>query len=159
VDSNATINATILDPAFRITPFASTVVTPDRGFSFSPRLDLQLSRNHTFVTRYSDTRSSDTNSGVGQFSLLSRAESTTLRTQSLQLTETAVLGPSTINETRFQELRTRSERNGNNSIPVLNVSGAFTGGGADVGVAFNHDDSFELHNFTSLQRERHYIKF
>jgi hypothetical protein len=65
------------------------------------------------------------------------------------LTETAVLTPTVINETRFQYTRNRSERDGNNAVPTINVQDAFIGGGSQVGLSFNNEDRYELQNYTS----------
>ena len=54
-----------------------------------------------------------------------------------RLTETAILNASMVNETRFQYSRNRNESLGDNTIPVLNVSGAFISGGSQVGHAFS----------------------
>jgi hypothetical protein len=70
-----------------------------------------------------------------------------------------VINATTINETRFQYSRGRSESLGNNSIPVLNVSGAFISGGSQIGHASNENSRWELNNFTQMQKGPHTIKF
>jgi hypothetical protein len=156
--SNAVINATTLDPAFHITPLSLAVVTPEYRYSFAPRLDFQLSTNNTLVARYSFQSSHALNSGVGEFSLPSRAQDLTTKVQTVQLTETSVLNPKTINETRFQYVRDEATRSGANSAPVISVPGAFTGGGADIGLAFQNENRWDLQNLTSHQMGRHFIK-
>jgi hypothetical protein len=156
--SNAVINATILDPVFNITPFGAAVVTPERRRSFGPRLDYQLNAKSTLVARYSDVRTEDLNAGVGGFSLLSRSQGTTAAVQTAQLTESTVLSAKAVSETRFQYVRNRTWQIGNNSAPVISVPGAFTGGGADIGVSYDRESRWELHNFTSWQLGRHIMK-
>jgi hypothetical protein len=158
-DANAVINATIVGPAFNIVPLRQTVVTPQLGKSFSSRVDFQAGAHHTFILRYADSRSKAGNSGVGEFSLLSRAQSSSGRVQTFQLTETAVLNSRAINEVRFQVVRTRNSGYGNNSSPAINVPGAFTGGGADIGAVYNRQSFSELQNITTWQGERHILKF
>jgi len=75
------------------------------------------------------------------------------------LTETAVINATTINETRFQFSHGRSESLGNDTIPVLNVISAFVGGGSQVGHAINERSSWELNNFTQIQKGMHTFKF
>ena len=53
VEDNAIINATILDPSLRLTPFSLALLVPNQNFSFSPRFDYQLNTNHTLILRYS----------------------------------------------------------------------------------------------------------
>ncbi|MEA2172924.1 MAG: hypothetical protein QOD00_516 [Blastocatellia bacterium] len=157
-DDNAVINAIILDPQLNITSFGQTVVTPTRRTTFSPRLDYQLNQNNTLVARYTYARSSNINSGIGDFSLASRAFNTSNAQHTLQLTETAVINQKIINETRFQYEHDRRIQTGDNSTPTIRVSEAFTGGGSQVGLASNSVDRFELQNYTSWSVGKHSLK-
>lgn len=157
-DDNDVVNAIILDPLFLPTPFSQTVLTPQRRTTFSPRLDYQLNQNHTLVARYTYQRANSINSGVGDFSLLSRAYDTESTEHTLQLTETAIINQSVINETRFQYVRERSRQTGGNQQPTIRVLEAFTGGGAQVGLSFNNQDRFELSNYTSWTMGKHALK-
>ncbi|MFN2455296.1 MAG: carboxypeptidase regulatory-like domain-containing protein [Pyrinomonadaceae bacterium] len=157
-DDNAVINATILDPSLNITPFSQTVLTPDRRTTFSPRVDYQLNQNNTFVGRYTYARSSSINRGTGEFSLASRAFNSSNTEHTLQLTETAVINQTIVNETRFQFVRRRADQRGDNSIPTINVLEAFTGGGSQVGLSFNDEDRYEIQNYTSFTLGHHSLK-
>ena len=66
---------------------------------------------------------------AGTYYFAVTAYNSTGNNQNLMLTETAVLNPKTINETRFQFTRNYTETIGN-LLPQINVSGAFTAGGA-----------------------------
>jgi len=85
--------------------------------------------------------------------------------QNIQLTETAVINATTINETRFQFARNSNESLGNNAIATLNVSAAFSGCAvaaascSSVGHAINERNSWELNNFTQIQHGMHNFKF
>jgi hypothetical protein len=158
VNSNAVINATIVNSSSMIVPLRQAVVTPQLRTSVSPRLDYQMGTNHTWVARYAETRSHADNSGVGEFSLLSRAQNSDGRTQTYQLTETAVLNSRAINEIRAQYVRTTSSRFGDNSVPTINVPGAFLGGGADISTAYSRQRLVEVQNVTSWQSEKHIVK-
>lgn len=148
-DDNELIVATILDPSLNIVGFNQAVLTPRRNTTFSPRLDYQLNQKNTLVARYTYSHSVSINNGIGGFSLPERAFNAANTQQTFQLTETAVLTPTIINETRFQYIRGRSEQDGNNTIPSRNVLDAFTGGGSQVGLASNKEDRWELQNYTS----------
>jgi hypothetical protein len=158
-DDNAIINATVLDPLLNIVPLNLSLLTPERRTSFSPRFDFQLSENNTLVARYAYTRTSTENSGVGDFSLASRAYNTSNTQQVLQLTDTAILSPTVINETRFQFLRNRTEDLGGSLEPTIRVPEAFIGGGAQRGLSFNDENRWELQNYTIWSRGRHELKF
>jgi len=158
VKSNAVINATTVNSAFQIAPLSQAVVTPEKRVSIGPRVDYQINAHNTLVARYSSVHSHASNFGVGEFSLPSRSQNNVIETQTVQLTETAVLSVNTINETRFQYVRDTSSRRGDNSTPVINVPGAFTGGGADIGLASDNRNRWELQNFSSFALGRHMVK-
>lgn len=159
-DENDIINARVLNPlTLNEEPFNLAVQTPQRRLSFSPRFDYQINAANTLVARYSFFRQTFANSGLNsEFALPSRAFDTTNKQHNLQLTETAVLSPTVINETRLQYIHGRSERDGDNSIPSVNVQGAFFGGGSQVGLSFSEDDRLELQNYTTWSLGTHSLK-
>ncbi len=158
IDDNELIRVTTLDD---LNPVGQGfgVVVPRRNFSFSPRVDYQLNPNNTLVARYNYNRFKTENSGIGGFSLPERAFDTFSTSQTFTVTETAVLNASMINETRFQYSRNRNESLGDNTIPVLNVSGAFISGGSQVGHVIGSNDRWELQNFLAWQKGTHALKF
>ncbi|MBA3442602.1 MAG: TonB-dependent receptor, partial [Pyrinomonadaceae bacterium] len=158
IDDNAVINALVLDPSLNISRFPLAVVTPNYRTTFSPRFDYQLNSTNTLIGRYSYARSGGENNGVGNFDLLSRAFNSASTEHTVQLTETAVLNSSVVNETRFQFIRRRSTEEGDNSQPTIRVLDAFTGGGAGVGLAFSNEDRYELQNYTSFSLGNHALK-
>ncbi|MFS8085647.1 MAG: carboxypeptidase regulatory-like domain-containing protein, partial [Acidobacteriota bacterium] len=158
-DDNELVRATILDPTLNITQVGLGFLQPRRNTSFSPRIDYAINSRNTLTARYNYNRNETKNNGVGGFSLPERGYDFAFTNQNVQLTETAVLNATTINETRFQFSHGRSEALGNSSIPVLNVSGAFISGGSQVGHAINESNRWELNNFTQMARGMHSIKF
>jgi len=158
VDDNAIVNATVLDPLLRATPFSLALLVPNRNLSFSPRFDYQLNTNNTLILRYSYSKTRAENVGASDFSLPSRAYNRSNTEQSLQLTETAVLNLETINETRFQYIRNRSRQAGS-SIPTIVVQDAFTSGGSQIGLAHVDDNRWELQNYTTRTSGRHILRF
>lgn len=159
VDDNAIINATILDPSLRVTPFKLTLLTPNRSVSFSPRFDYLLNPNNTLVARYSYSHTKAGNVGASDFSLPERAYDRSSTEQILQLLETAVLSATMINETRVQYIRTRTLQNGSNSIPTITVQDSFISGGSQIGHAEAREDRWELQNFSTLTTGLHVIRF
>jgi hypothetical protein len=77
----------------------------------------------------------------------------------VQITETAILTPALMNETRFQYIRSRSRQDGNNIIPTLVVQDAFIAGGSQVGLAHADDDRWELQNYSTWTKGRHILRF
>ena len=158
-DDNDLVRAVVLDDNFNTVDFGQSFVVPRRNMFFSPRLDYAINTNHTLVARYNFNRFRADDQGFGNFTLPERAFDVVSTNQNLQLTETAILNSTTINETRFQFSHGRNEQTGNDSVPALDVSGSFGSGGSQVGHSFNVRKFWELNNFTAKQRGSHAIKF
>ena len=153
------VSALTLDPSFNVTPFSLAVLNPTWRTTVSPRLDYQLNPKNTLMARYSFARRGSDNNGIGQFSLPSQAYDLRNTEQTVQLTETAVLGTRAVNETRFQYVRQRTDQTGDASLPTISVLAAFTGGGASAGRDTTNHDHYELHNMTSVTINKHLVKF
>lgn len=156
------VNATILDPSLNIIAFREEFTVPTKRFSINPRFDYQINTNNTLVARYGFQRNTSENQGISGFSLPTRAFETTNIEHNIQLTETMIINPRTVNETRFQYEFQNREQNGDNSIPTVNVSSAFTGGGAQVGTNFTRTNRWELQNYTTTSlgaNSAHTVKF
>jgi len=157
IDDAALIVATVLDANNNITPFTDTFATPSRRTTFSPRIDYQINPSNTLVARYNYTQFTRV-TGAGAFSLPTRAYDSKQTDQSVQLTETAILSKTIVNETRFQFQHTRNEQNADNSTPTVQVQDAFTGGGSQIGQSRSTNDEIELTNTTSFAMGKHSIK-
>jgi carboxypeptidase family protein len=158
-DDNELVRATVLDENLNPVDFGQGFLVPRRNTFFSPRFDYAINQSNTLIVRYNYNRFRVDNQGVGGFSLPERGFNTVSTNQNIQLTETAILNSTTINETRFQYSHGRNEQIGNNSVPALNVSGSFNSGGSQVGDSFSVRDFWELNNFTARQHGSHAIKF
>jgi hypothetical protein len=165
-DGNSIINALFVEPtAFDLVRVNRTLVVPRRNTSFSPRIDYQLNSTNTLVARYRYSRTNFANQGVGDFSLdidpffgVDRTNSRENIGHNFQLTETAILTPTVINETRFQFERESSTSGGDISVPVITVRDAFTGGGSSAGTTENANTRYELQNYTSFTLGLHSLK-
>jgi Carboxypeptidase regulatory-like domain len=161
VDNGSIVNAITLDPQTLsiANPFTDTPRTPQRRISVNPRVDYQLNARNTLTLRYAFTHSDIRDAGIGSFNLASRGYHVRNTSQTVQITETAVLGSSVINETRFQFIRNGGETTANTLAPALQVLGSFNGGGAQVGQSINEQSYFEFQNYTSVALKTHYWKF
>ena len=159
IDDNAIVNAQVLNSNLIPTPFNVALLVPNRFFSVSPRFDYQLNQANTLVVRYSYTNTKADNVGASDFSLPERAFSRSNTTQTFQVTETAILSPALMNETRFQYIRTRGQQDGNNVIPTIVVQDAFIAGGSQVGLAHNNEDRWEVQNYSTWTKDRHILRF
>src|SRR5262249_17178156 len=147
-DDNELVRASVLDDNLNVVDFGQAFLVPRRNLFLSPRLDYAINKDNTLIVRYNYNRFSAHNQGIGGFNLPERGFNTLSVNQNIQVTETAILNPTTVNETRFQFTHGRNEQTGNNSIPALDVSGSFGSGGSQVGESFNVRKSWELNNFT-----------
>src|ERR1700674_5275119 len=165
VDNGSITNGFFVDPQTLIeAPFNSVLVTPQRFTRINPRMDYQLNQNNTLTVAYDFTHSDARDAGIGAFNLISEGYRQKYTDQTVQLTETAVLGRN-INETRFQFYRTAMQvipnglMPGKPEIPEIQVLGAFNGGGSPRGQSRDTENDFELQNYTSMVRSRHTWRF
>jgi hypothetical protein len=157
VEDETLIVAQVLNANNNIVGFSQTVPIPSRRTSFSPRIDYQINPNNTLVARYNYTKNERV-TGVGGFSLPSRAYDTQNSEQSVQFTETAIINKTIVNETRFQFEHQTVSQDADNSLPTLEVQEAFTGGGSQVGQSHTDTNNWELTNNTSFAMGSHALK-
>jgi len=156
-DDETLIVAKVLDAGNNIVDFIDTAPIPSRRTSFSPRVDFSLNPNNTLVARYNYLHNTRL-TGVGQFSLPSRAYNTTNIEQGIQLTETSVIHKTIVNETRFQFDHNDTSLDADNSTPTIDVQEAFTGGGSQAGKTHTVEKEWELTNNTSFAMGPHSFK-
>jgi len=154
IHENALVLATTPDGVI-----SEAVPTPQTRTTVSPRIDYTINPKNTLVARYVELRTSFDNMGVGDFSLPSRAYNQTQSEHTVQITETAVPGPHTVNETRFQFSRSSTENSIGTPAPAIVVQGAFSAGGPTVGGSGSRNNSSELTNLTSYSKGRHTWKW
>lgn len=159
IDDNELVTATVLDSNFNPVVIGDAALTPRRFLTLNPRFDYAINNFNTLVARYTYSHSNLQNNGVGGFSLPQRGYDSHFNSHNIQLTETAIINPTVINETRFQFTHARNESLGDSSLPALLVSGSFFGGSSQVGHAVNTDQRWELGNFTAWQKGSHAFKF
>src|SRR5580700_9094393 len=158
-DLNA-VNAITLDPTtFEQTSVIESVPFPRHRTNITPRLDYALTKNNTLTARYQYYRDDEDNEGIGAFALPTLGYNADSIEHTLQISDTQVIGAKIINETHFQYLRELDNQFALNSQPTLNVPGAFNGGGNSQGNILDHQDHYELQNYTSIIHGNHTVKF
>src|SRR5580658_1127184 len=158
-NANSIINAQLLDPNGGTYNYADAVSNPQSRMDLSPRIDLQLSPNNTLTFRYMYDRQKSTNNGVSQFALQTQGYNTLNQENTLQLSDTQILSPKVVNETRFEYIRDRDNQLPLFTTPTITVQGAFTGGGNNEGTIRDAQDHYELQNYTSAALGAHAIRF
>ncbi len=159
IDNESVVAAQILDPANNVVPYNQAVPSPSTRLNISPRFDFQLTPSNTLTVRYQYEHSTQDNAGVGQFSLPTVGYNSHSSEQTVQISDTQIISPTIINETRFQYLRQSSNQLPLSTDPTLVVQGAFTGGGSPSGTVVSNQDHYELQNYTSIAHGHHFIKF
>jgi Carboxypeptidase regulatory-like domain len=160
-DSNivTAVVPTVQDPNPTSANFTQAVPNPETRINVGPRLDFQLTPSNTLTVRYQYYRDSETNDGIGTFSLPTQAYNTISTEHTVQISDTQVINANIVNETRFQFLRDGSSQAVQNFQPTISVLGAFTGGGNQIGNSSDTENHYELQNYTSIVHGNHLIKF
>jgi Carboxypeptidase regulatory-like domain/TonB dependent receptor len=153
------VSAQVLDPAFNIINFSDAVANPRVRTNLSPRLDYQVSKNNTLTVRYQYEHNRQDNNGIGLFNLASTGYNELEAEQTLQVSDTQILTPRVINETRFQFIRETTDETPLSISPTVSVQQAFTNGGSTDGTLHDTLNRFELQNYTSMALGKHFLKF
>ena len=152
IDEIAVVNAPVLG-------LSESVPNPRTRTNIGPRLDYQVSPNNTLTARYQFYRDTQQNAGVGGTVLPEAGYNTTSTEHTVQISDTQILGAKAINETRFQYLRNNSGQTPLSTAIGINVLGSFTRGGSSAGTQTDHQDHYELQNYTSISQGKHFVKF
>lgn len=132
---------------------------PSDFLSVNPRVDFMIGQNNMITVRDSIFRSSQQNSGVGTLNLPEQAINSDDIENTLQVGDTIVVNEHLVNETHFQWRRVRNEQAAVSSLPTVTVQGAFTTGGNSSGVSQDHEDNFELQNYSTATAGKHTLRF
>jgi len=159
IDNVSVVVAQVLNPENQIVAYNTTVPSPSTVLNISPRFDFQLTPSNTLTVRYQYEHSTQNNTGVGQFALPTVGANSHGSEQTVQVSDTQVISPTIVNETRFQYIRNTGNTIPLSTDPTLVVQGAFTGGGSSAGTIISNQDHYELQNYTSIAHGHHLIKF
>jgi hypothetical protein len=155
----STVNAVVLGPDLNPVPLREALPNPQTRTNISPRLDFAISKNNTLTVHYQFYRDTNTNELINQFSLPSQAYDLASTEQTMQLSDTQIIGSQVVNETRFQYLRDEEKENPLSATPTVNVLQAFVGGGNSDGALADRMNHYEFQNYTSLIHSAHLVKF
>ncbi len=158
-DSNSIVNAEVLDPNLNEVNFSQAVPSSESSKNISARFDTSIGAHSTFIVRYSLAHSNQTNVGVGEFSLASQSADAKTMYQALEISNSQVLSPHLVNDTRFQYTRSRAAQTPVSFAPTIVVQGAFTAGGNNSGAFNDNQDRYELQNYLSQAHEKHYLTY
>jgi len=157
-DLSAT-NAYVLNSAFLPYNFVNAIPNPHERTNLSPRVDWAPTKNNTVTVRYQFYRDTENNQLGNALDLPTQAYYTQSTENTVQVSDTQVIGSKIINELRFQYLRDNSIQTAANTTPSVTVLGNFTGGGYASGNQNDAQNSYEIQNYTSLIHGNHSVKF
>ncbi len=169
IQDNNLISATILNPTILDTTlvcpagqiscnYSIANPAPQARTDISPRIDLALGEKNTLVTRFQYVVNDQTNQGVGGLNLPSTGYYSSASEAELQVSDTQIVSPKIINETRFEFGRNLATQIANSTAPTIQVQGNFTGGGANTGNSTDHQIRYEVQNYTSIQLAKNFIR-
>jgi hypothetical protein len=131
---------------------------PQSRTDISPRVDLALGEKNTLVTRFRYEVNDQNNLGVGGLNLPSTGYYSSASETTVQISDTQIVSPKVINETRFEYQRDGTTEIANSTAPTIMVQGNFTGGGAPTGGETDHTVHLEVQNYTSIQLAKNFIR-
>jgi len=169
VQNNAISNAFFVDPtSFAVTHVDNSLVTPNTNTTITPRLDYAITDKHTLTVRFEERFNTNNNQGYGGNVLPpgyavagfpnAVGYNSTSDGQNLMVTETSILSPRLVNETRFQFTRNYSNSAGN-LLPTISVSNEFRTGGNGVGAEHDEKKHFEATNTSTTTIGAHTFHF
>jgi Carboxypeptidase regulatory-like domain len=159
-NSSSIVNAVILDPNLNQTRYSEALASPNSHLHMHPRVDFQLSDKNVLSIRTEYSHSSNTNGGIGQFSLPDQAYNSTGNGAEIHITDTQVISARTVNQLRFGFERDSDDVTSLYAAdPAVNVRGAFLGGGNSQGIAHDVSKHIEVNNLTSMSLGKHSLSF
>ncbi len=172
IEDNEFTNTTIYGTAGSLTPCppgtaGCNATTPVQIFThyprmrtdISPRLDFALGEKNVLTTRFQYVQNDEINGGIGNFTLPSAAYNSNSKNFEIQLSDTQTWSSKLINETRFEYERDRSANVALSSNPLIAVQGLFEYGGAGVQNTSDHQNHFEVQNYTSVALSKNFMRF
>ncbi|MBV9480423.1 MAG: carboxypeptidase regulatory-like domain-containing protein [Acidobacteria bacterium] len=159
INDEAVVSAIVLDASFSPTPFNAGYPSSRIRTNLGPRVDFQVSPSNTLTARYQFWQDIDRSQGIGQFDLASAAYNQGETEHTVQLSDTQTFGAKAINELRFQYIRDITRQTPFSLLPTIDVLGAFVNGGNNQGQINDRVSKYELQNYTSIAKGKHFLKF
>ncbi|HEY0161071.1 MAG TPA: carboxypeptidase-like regulatory domain-containing protein [Edaphobacter sp.] len=134
------------------------VFHPQTRSDISPRIDLALGEKNTLTVRYQYDINSSQNNGIGNTNLATTGYNSETTEHTIQISDTQIISPRVINETRFEYQRDYSAQDPLSTAPTLSVQGIFTAGGSSAGTQHSTSTHIEVQNYTSIALEKHFMR-
>lgn len=131
---------------------------PQTRSDISPRVDFALGDKNTLTIRYQYNVNGIQNAGIGNTNLPTVGYNTESTEHTIQISDTQIVSPRVINETRFEYQRDYSTQDPLDTTPTLSVQGIFTSGGSSAGTQRSTTSHIEIQNYTSVALEKHFMR-
>ncbi len=138
---------------------ARAVSHPQTRSDVSPRVDFALGEKNTLTVRYQYYVNGQQNNGIGNTNLPTVGYNSESTENTVQISDTQILSPRVINETRFEYQRDYSTQNPLSTDPTLSVQGVFTSGGSNQGTQQTTSTHLEVQNYSSIALAKNFIRF
>ena len=142
-----------------IVPFTASVPSPRNMYNIAPRVDYQLTKNNTLTARYQYWRNGTNDSLGGALDVPTQALNTLNTEQTVQISDSQIIGNSMVNDSRFQYLHESSSEIPFSSLPTVDVLGAFNAGGNNSQTVLDATEHYEFQNNTALEHGKHSLNF
>src|ERR1700761_941611 len=138
---------------------ARAVSHPQTRSDVAPRVDFALGEKNTLTVRYQYYVNGQNNNGIGNTNLPTSGYNTEATENTVQISDTQILSPRVINETRFEYQRDYSTQDPLSTDPTLSVQGIFTSGGSSLGTQQSTSTHLEFQNYSSIATTKNFIRF
>jgi hypothetical protein len=139
-------------------PVSANVATPQNLWLGTARTGWQLSPRNTFIASYSANANSLQNLGVGGTTLAEAGYGSATYEHMVRFSNITTVSPHLMHEARLSLRFDGSNATPNTTAPSIQVAGAFTGGGANVGAQKIHELNIEFDDDFILTTRNHTIK-
>ncbi|MCC6329442.1 MAG: carboxypeptidase regulatory-like domain-containing protein [Acidobacteria bacterium] len=157
-DASVVINAIVLNSALQPTEFKQFQATPSQADNIYVVVNADPTKKHKLYLSYNLVRSESSGQNVGGFSLPSRANENNFQSHYFQFSDTFLINPNVVNQTRLLASYTANDSFGGSDLPAINVLDAFFGGGSQQSTK-SKNIRFDTANETSWQMGRYALAF
>ncbi len=157
-DSSAVVNAVVLDADLRPAEFKQTLATPMRSEGLNFAVNADPNKKHKLYLSYNLNTGRSSGQNVGDFSLPSRANESNTQNHFLQFSDTFLINPNVVNQSRVLVAYSANESIGESRETAINVLESFFGGGSQQSSS-NRNLRFEASNDTTWQMGRYALGF
>ena len=159
IDNFAVVNAVTIDDTGTQSPLIQNVPTPQRLWVGAAKVDLQLAPKNTLIAAFNTYLNHQQNLGVGGSTLAEAAYDSEKYDHTLHLTDVYTISPKLMHEALVGIEWDGSDFTPVSTAPQIQVAGAFTSGGANLGAQRDHEIDIEVNDDAILNTGNHLMKF